>query len=732
MSVLAAHTNLTPLFYEGPAAHIDFETRSDVDLKKAGLYRYVESPHTWVWGFSWRIGDAVVRQWRPGYADPVELLEHIRNGGKVVAHNAGFERLIWNRIVRKRYPHWPELKLGQQDCTMARAAAIAHPMDLDRLCNVLETKNRKDREGHALMLKMAKPRSFNADGTITWWDAPELIDRNMQYCDMDVYTETDIDNMIPVLSSKWQEVWKFDQIINERGISLDMAAVRKCASLVELAKKEADKTMRTITNRTVPKCTNVGKIIEFLNARGIETDSLRKGDQDDLIFMADLQNDFEAKQVIELRKAASKTSTAKYAAMVNCVCSDDRARALLAFHAASTGRWGGRLIQPQNFPRVDPDDEYLASKIAYLHELLSGTYTVREMYDMLDAVYGPLEPLVLLSKALRSMIVAGQGNKLVGGDFANIEGRVNAWLAGEAWKLQAFRDYDNKVGPDLYKLAYARSFGVDVESVGKGQKRQIGKVQELALGYQGGPGAFISMGDNYGVNPFELYKPVKAATSDEQWYATEAKYDTAPNKAGMPRHVWTALRVIVDNWRAAHPAIVQQWWDYQDAAIQAVASPGEVVYTANGRIGYYSDQRSLWCILPSGRMLCYSSPEVRTTIKIVDGANGPYERIQHTVFFWGTDSRTKQWTQQNLYGGLQCENVVQATSCDIMVDGMFRVEEAGFPVVLTVHDEILTEPPEWDTDATPERFAAIMSQLSPEYDGLPIAVAAWEDTRYVK
>jgi len=715
------------------AAHLDFETRSDVDLKKAGLYRYVESPNTWVWGFSWRIGNTdAVKQWRPGYADPTALLYHIRMGGKVVAHNAGFERTIWNRIIRKIYPHWPSITIQQQDCTMARAAAIAHPMELQRLCDVLETKNRKDREGHAIMLKMAKPRRYNEDGTITWWDEPALIDRNMQYCDMDVYTETDIDEMIPVLSPRWQDVWRFDQTINERGICLDMPAVRKIASLVELAKKEADKTMRTLTNREVPKCTNVGKIITFLNANGVETDSLRKGDQDDLIFIADTTQNFVAKSVIELRRASSKTSTAKYASMTQCVCADDRARALLAFHAASTGRWGGRLIQPQNFPRVDPDDKYLAAKIEWLHEMLGGDLDIKEIYENIDAVYGPLEPMTLLSKALRSMIIAGPGNKLIGGDFANIEGRVNAWLAGETWKIQAFRDYDNGVGADLYKLAYARSFGVDVESVGKGQKRQIGKVQELALGYQGGPPAFISMGDNYGVNPFDLYAPVKANTSPKQWDDTEAKYESATSKAGMPSHVWTALRIIVDNWRTAHPAIVQQWWDYQDAAIQAVSAPGTVVATAHGRVSYYSDQRALWCILPSGRMLCYSAPELETTIQVLQGKHGPYERTKQTVFFWGTDSKTKQWTRQNLYGGLQCENVVQATSCDIMVDAMFRVEEAGFPVVLTVHDEILTEPPEWDTDATPERFSDVMSILSGEYDGLPIAVAAWEDTRYVK
>lgn len=719
------------------AAHIDFETRSVTDLTKAGVHRYCEDLTTWPWGMSWRIGTTgPVNQWRPGWPDPVELLNHVAMGGVVIAHNSGFDRAIWNLVVRKRIClHWPELRIEQCDCTMARAATVALPQKLENLCAVLQTRNQKDMEGHAIMRKQMRPRRFEPDGRIVWWDDPELTDRNMSYCDKDVLTETDVDAKLPQLTPKWRKVWEFDQTINERGVHFDRNAISKLSSLAEYAKKQADSTMRYITNRTVPKCTNVGKIMEFLNVRGIHCETLKKGDQDDLIYVADLRDDTQARDVILLRQAASKTSVAKYAAMAKCISSDSRIRSLLNFHGASTGRWAGRLVQPQNFPRVDPDDEVLAGKIEWLHELLLMPIDPREIYEHIEAVWGPLEPLMLLSKALRSMIVAAPNKKLVGGDFANIEGRVNAWLGNEQWKLDAFREYDRGVGPDLYKVAYARSFGVPVESIGKGQKRQIGKVQELSLGYQGGVGATITMGDTYDVNPFDLSGPVQAAASAAQWDSVAAQYAKAPNKYGLQEREWTAVKIIVNNWRAAHPNIVQSWWNYQDAAIEAVAAPGSVVYCGQGNaslVSYYSDGRCLWCILPSGRMLCYSSPELETEKVIAVNKDGEeYERTKHTVYFWGTDSRTKQWKRRNLYGGLQCENIVQAVSCDILVDATFRVEEAGFPVILTVHDEILSEPDKSFAYGEAE-FSNAMAQIGAEYEGLPIAVSAWEGERYLK
>ena len=712
---------------------------------KSGVYRYAEDPTTWPWGFRYRIGETgPVGEWRPGWADPLDLLTHIRNGGMVTCHNAAFERTMWNHVVRGRIaPHWPELPICQQDCTMSRAAALALPQALEKLGIALNLPLQKDMEGHAVMRKQMRPRRFNEDGTITWWDEPELTDRNMMYCGRDVETETEADKVLAPLTDRWREVWEFDQLINDRGVHIDAFAVERAAQLVEYSKKQNDRVMREITDRAVPKCSNDAKLIAWLNARGVDCTSLAKGVVDDVLFLANASFDQTAHDAIKLRQAAWKTSTAKYRAMQKCVSSDDRIRGLLNFHGASTGRWAGRLVQPQNFPRNSGgpeekfDDDFLAAKIKWLHELLNDTsLQPKDIYAHITAVHGPLEPLHLLSKALRSMIVAPDGKRFVGGDYSNIEGRVNAWLAGETWKLKAFDDYDKGIGPDLYKLAYARSFGVPVEDVGKGQKRQIGKVQELGLGYQGAIGAYMNMGATYGVNPFDLSLPVYEATSAEQWDRTAAKYhEPRVNKFGLFEREWTALKVLVDNWRAANSAIVQSWWNYQDAAIEAVAAPGNVVHPEHtNRIAYYSDQRSLWCVLPSGRMLHYSSPElVEEYVEYYDAASGEMRsRLKRKVTFWGTDSRTRQWTKQSLYGGLQCENIVQAASVDILVDAMFRVERAGYPVVLTVHDEILSEVEKHSKHLNEQNFAQIMADIGPTYAGLPISVGAWEDIRYVK
>lgn len=727
---------------QGLTAHIDFETRSATDLVKSGVYRYAEDPTTWPWGFCYRIGNTGPwYEWRPGFPDPVALLAHVREGGTVGCHNAAFERTIWNWIIVGRIcPHWPYMTIQQQDCTMSRAAAIAHPQGLGALGTALGTDLDKDMEGYKLMMKMAKPRRFNEDGSVTWWDDPADIDRNLLYCGRDVEVETQADEMLPALSPNERRVWEFDQLVNERGVPIDEHFVERAAQLVDYSKKQNDRVMREITDRAVPKCSNDKKLIAWLNSRGVECTSLAKGEVDDVIFLAQAAFDDTAYQAIKLRQAAWKTSTAKYRSKQKCVSSDGRIRGLLNYHGASTGRWAGRLTQPQNYPRnaAGPnenfDDDFLHEKVRWLHELLADeTLKPKDVWELIVAVHGPLEPLELLSKALRSSIKAPEGRRFIGGDFSNIEGRVNAWLANEMWKLQAFTDYDNKVGPDLYKLGYARSFSVNVDDVTKAN-RQIGKVQELSLGYQGGVGAYLQMGANYGVNPFELSLPVQEATGAQQWDETAAKYHRkGTNRMGLFEREWTALQVLVDNWRKANPAIVQSWWNYQDAAIEAVTAPGTVVHPEHTRrVAYYSDGRALWCVLPSGRMLCYSAPEVVQEQREFTRADGTtYTTWKRKVTFWGIDSRTRQWTKQSLYGGLQCENIVQGTARDVMADAMFNVEDEGYPIILTVHDEILSEVDE-GTHHNEHEFADIMSRMSPTYDGLPVSVGAWEDKRYVK
>jgi DNA polymerase len=363
-------------------------------------------------------------------------------------------------------------------------------------------------------------------------------------------------------------------------------------------------------------------------------------------------------------------------------------------------------MQPQNFPRVHDPDEVEAT-LAILRQPL----TPEEACDEIALFIG--EPMAALSRCLRAMIIAAPGKRLLGADYSNIEGRVNAWLAGETWKVEAFRAYDEGRGDDLYKLSYASAFAIAVADVTKDQ-RQIGKVMELSLGYQGGWRAFTKMAANYGVS------------------------------VGQDR-----AEELKRAWRDAHPMIAQSWWDLQAAAIDAVFNPGLTVPVLQGRVRYKVQHGFLWCLLPSGRTLCYAAPRIVWVVR--DGnfaARGTFHdqkeaeaeitparqekgwSVRPQVEFDGVDSTTKKWGPHQLYGGLQCENIVQAIARDILVDAMLRLEDAGYPIVLTVHDEIIAEVD--DGVGSKAEFESLMAVVPSWAEGLPVAVEGWEGTRYAK
>jgi DNA polymerase len=639
-----------------PVASIDFETRSEADLRKAGLHRYFEDESTEILCMAWRIGDGPVHSWRAGQPDPVKLIEHVHARRLVVAHNNAFDRTCWNKLR----PDWPPLLLEQCDCTMARGAAMALPQSLDELGKALKAPLRKDAAGHRLMMRMCRPPFIDDEDKLA-----ALAD----YCVQDVEAERSIDRLVPLLPKTERRIWLLDQTINDRGVAVDVALVHKAHAAVQVAAEAAHKQMRHLTNGSVKKTSEVAKIVAWLAARGIPCETIAKGEIDELILRAGLHDDPVAAEVLCLRREAAKASTAKYQAIINSVCKDGRVRGSLRYHGASTGRWAGSGMQPQNFPRV------------------RDAAAVNETLAQLNLGFAP-DNLAALSQCLRAMIVAAPGHRLIGGDYANIEGRVNAWLAGEAWKVKAFADYDEGIGDDLYSLAYARAFGVEVADVTNDQ-RQIGKVMELSMGFQGGWRAFEKMGANYGI--------------------------TVGEERG---------EILKRLWRDAHPAITQSWWELQDAALEAVGAPGLSIPALRGRVHYKVAHGMLWCQLPSGRALVYAAPRIQWSEETEERPSRPQ------VIFAGVDSTTKKWGPHALYGGLQCENIVQAVARDILAHGMLKVEAAGYPLVLTVHDENIAEVP--NHIGSVDEFAALMESLPTWAQGLPVAVKAWEDKRYVK
>lgn len=731
----------------GERAHIDYETASPQPLGKGpnsvGVYRYAEDPRTRVWGFRWRIGNmGIIHEWRPGYPEPVALLMHIASGGLVVAHNAAFERTIW-RMMKSLYKlhHWPDILIEQQSCTMARALAMHLPADLETLMHVLESPVQKDMEGAALMKRMAKPKRIHPDGSCEWHDEPANIGRIMLYCGTDVESETVADELVPELSPREQMIWQLDQRINDRGVRLDVDAIVRAVDVVEIAKREADKEMRQVTNGAVEKCSQIERLVNWINTNGFPCESAKKGDHDDIILAAgglpDTDMGRRIVRAIELRKAAAKTSTAKYVKMLNCLCGDDRTRGLLAYHGAGPGRWAGRLWQPQNLPRVDADTEAHIPEIVCNY--LKAPISLQEAHDMIALSLG--SPLVALSKTLRAMIIAEPGNILYGGDYANIEGRINAWLAGEAWKLQAFRDYDTFIldaqgkrvrkGPDLYKITAGSVLGKEIADVASAERQAYGKVPELALGYQGGVGAFIDMGDTYNVKPEQMVGPVRSAISAEQWDNVAIKYEKATDKFGLPEDQWVAIKATVQNWRKANSHIMEGWWELSDAVVEAVEYPHTAVNVYGGRASFLSTGDWLYIKLPSTRIIAYARPTIHVQVQTFVDKNGEeYERKVKSVRYLGKNPKTGVWGERYLYGGLLCENIVQATARCVMDHGMERVENAGYHLILTVHDELLCETNK--AFGSVDEFLSLMTQPEDWYEGLPLAASAWSEERYIK
>lgn len=650
--------------------HIDFETRSEVELKDYGLDNYCAGKHTSAWCMAYAFGDGPVELWHPALLFPDCVADHVAKGGVVVAHNAPFEHAIWNRILTRTYA-LPALRIEQLRCTMAMAYAMGLPGSLDGAAAAAGLSVSKDMAGNRLMKQMARPRGFDEFGEPQWWDDDERKRRLFDYCVQDVIVERELQKRLVPLSSIEQKTWELDFRINLRGITVDPPLLKNCSEMVDRAKLRLNDKMNEVTDGWVSACTNVNQLTDFLRLRGVETKGVAKTDIEALMLQDDLPED--CRTALGYRQLASKSSTSKIPAMIRRAYSDNKLRYLFQYHAASTGRWGGRDVQPHNFPR--PKLEQADIEIAL-------TLVKNREYDFAELCYG--EPMIFLSSCLRGLLMAAPGTQLVAADFSAIEARVLAWLAGEEKVLVVFRTHGK-----IYEAAAADIYSVLLDEVSKDQ-RQIGKVAVLALGYQGGVGAFQSMAKVYGVK-------VDDDRADQ-------------------------IKVA---WRIKHPNIVKYWYALEEAAVAAVRSPGTTTKVGKGhRAVYFKKVGSfLFCRLPSGRKLCYPYPRMEL-------ATMPWGDKKEVIVYKSVDSQTKKWVDTKTYGGMLAENITQAVSRDLLRDAMFRVEDAGYEVVLHVHDEIVAQ-------ADPEKINLHefeqLCAITPDWaEGLPISAEGWTGTLYRK
>lgn len=707
--------------------HIDFETRSKVDLPATGVYVYAADLSTDVWCAAYAVDDGPVELWVPHYRpyhdgnisigkdsvvttlDCADVIRKaIEDNWTIVAHNANFERAMWAGVLTPRYG-WPLPKLEQWRCTMAAALSMSLPASLNNAAAAVGLDQGKDMGGRDLMLRMSHPRKArkgeNPDG-VYWFEDDERKQRLYEYCRQDVSVERELDKRLLKLRPSEQVLWQLDQIINDRGVYVDAELCRAATKIVETAAGWLNDEIYELTGTVVSRTTNVADLRRWLKYEGIETDSLDKEAISNLLIRTDLSA--PVRRVLQIRQEAAKASVAKIETLMEGRNADGRVRGLLQFHAAGTGRWAGRRFQPQNIKR--PELEDVDGAIA---AVATGSA------DYVKLLYGP--PLAVVGDTLRGMLVAAPGKKLLAADFSNIEGRLIAWIAGEEWKLQAFRDFDAGIGHDIYILTAAKLLGKDPgpisnPTITKAERQGSGKVPELALGFQGGVGAFQKMAVIYGVS-----------YTDER--AEEIKVA----------------------WRAEHPAVVQCWYDLENAAVSAIENRGQVFDV--GPISFRVAGSFLFMRLPSGRAICYPYPCIKPKlmpwtrneeIVSLDGmGNRVVIVIKHAVWkdsvcYKGVDTFTRKWTDCFAHGGLLFNNAVQGTARDIEAEAMTRLAAAGYEtgdpkgdgIVLTVHDEIVCEVAQ-DFGGV-EEFERIMVTLPTWAEGLPIAAGAWEGQRYKK
>lgn len=728
--------------------HLDVETFSECDLKVAGAYRYAEHPSTELLCLVYRFGDGDPHLWAPAGTPlellrqaalrhpgctfsvgplPQELADHVRSGGEVRAHNAQFERVILNGVAGRKV-EFPPLKIEQMVCTAAKMAAHGLPRKLEVAAEALDS-HRKNAGGKSDMLALSQPRR----GKVRRWtpeNAPARFVNLYAYCVDDVKAEHGIDNIVPDLTPYEQRVYQLDQLINDRGVMVDLPTVDDVLMIIAEYKLFLEAAMEKATrpdHQLDPglKPTQREKIADWIRANGypqlqdMQAETVKK-----ILQSAECPDN--CKHVLHMYSTYGMKAVAKYDVLMEMVCKDGRLHGMFLYHGAGTGRWSSTGVQLQNLfrPLIDDPDTAIAMFSWRSLEVL------RVFYD--------IDPMKVMASCVRGMLVAPPGSDLLFLDFAGIESRVNAWLWGEEWKLKAFREYDAGTGPDLYKLAYARAFQVPIGSVTKKQ-RQIGKVMELALGYEGGVNAFVTMVDTYGIDLAELTAqvyPILPEDVVEQAVWMIEKF----GDQGLPRETFIACDGLKQLWRRDNPKIVAGWKTLSNAAKMAILNPGKV-YPA-GKILFKVESQWLYMRLPSGRKLAYFRPSIDWEQKrsAVNGrivsVDDMYDKLGNldlrkaTIRYWGIDTKTRQYRKTHTYGGKEDENADQGISRDLLVYAMFRLEDAGYPCIGSVHDEAIMEI--LKSFGSLDEASRIMCTQDQWAVGIPIAVEGHRAERYRK
>lgn len=731
--------------------YLDTETFSEADLKKVGSYAYAEHPTTEIVICTYAFDEGPVQVWdaTDGSDMPRDLrramlkLQKPGSNLKLVGQNF----LMFDRPVIKHC--WGfELLIENIIDTMIVAFRHALPGSLAALCEVLniDASMAKDKRGKALIQRFSKPtpknykiRRYTADTHPKEW--AEFI----------AYAKSDITSMREVYKKmpKWgnsefeDSVLRLDQVINDRGFKVDVALAEAAIEAVTRHKEELQEEAQRKYGGSLTGKDFLPILQELAPAHRIH--NAQKSTLNDLLADEDLPDD--ARTIIEMRLGAASTASTKYAPLLLGRSSDDRRRGCLQYGGAKrTLRWAGKGFQPQNLARGYYHDDELDKGIS---ALLKGR--AHRRFDVAK----------LTASTVRSCIIPEAGCKFVVADYSNVEGRGLAFLSGEETALDTFR-----AGLDIYCVTAGKMFGMDPDDIKKNFKdiRQIGKACELGLGYEGGVGAFVTFAKNLGLDLIEMAKTMAGTFPDHIWAATARGYEWAriqeakrPPRPGekddrpsyiLDKKVWRTCDAIKRMWRESHPQTVAFWRDLKDGILAAVRNPGRDLWAganirSNGERAIRiwrtteidSSGRNIpgWWLcmeLPSGRILSY--PGIGVSVSVTketdeDGRVNTDVRIKYQ----GENQLTRQWTTLYTHGGKACENIVQAFCRDLLAYAMLNVEAGGYPIVLSVHDELVCETPD-TPDYTVAELEKLMCALPEWAEGFPLVAEGAELKRYAK
>jgi DNA polymerase len=643
--------------------YLDFETRSEVSIWDVGAWIYSTHPSTRILCFAFAVDGGKV------YLNDEQKLRQLAENDNLlfVAHNAFFERVIWKNIMVKRFNYLP-IQLRRWRDTMAKGCAFGLPLALNKAADALMIGQKKDMRARQIMKRMSKPL-FNKKGEVYYDDDPGHYKILYEYCKQDVRVEREIDRIVPELSPKEQEIWFYDQLINERGVMVDIPAVKRIIEILSQKTKALNKELVQLTGGKVTKGTQVQSMLNYLADNGCYMPNLQKATVKAKIASKELAD--KHIRILRLRQQLGRTSTKKYEKLIHSTDDKGILRDCYIYHGANPGRWAGKLVQLQNLS-YDKSGEIDPEKA--INEITTLSVPMLEM-----AYSGRLVDVI--AKCIRGVFIPPPGQEFYVVDYGAIEARVLMWLAGEKMGLREFKKADAGQDEDIYVKMARRIYGRPSLTKAKNQKeRALGKSTILGSGYGMGGSKFCVVCEGNGIK-------IDEETGHKIIHLYRNTYKTIPL-------FWSKLEQAMLNA-----------FNYKDK-----------IYKVNN-IYYVYKGHNIYCKLPSGRILTYIEP------KLIDNRFGG----KSLSFMAEVNS---QWVRKDTFGGLLAENVTQATARDIMAYSFPSLERNGFPIVMHTHDEIVSQQSIGKNRL--DKMIELMCELEPWAKGCPIVAEGFTCKRYKK